>query len=337
MISVLYLIIAILTLFWLCDYLWKKRWKDVRQTEKLMERLASNELTLNIDALPQQRGIIICVDSDTVLQAKLLIITLRRLGCSLPIAIFSTKEIGEMLQQQGVFLIETGLPVKRVEAIVKAPFKEVILVEPNVLFLSNPALLFDSREYAETGALFWKDRPDAPYISAKKTCDWVSKFIPYRKGDNGILNKTNMSFQSRQLAVINKMTHKSGLENLRILNEFDGLTGSYLDEKEWLWFAFEVAHENYSFVGVYPGVVGEKHFNTLCGGTLQTDPAGTFLFTDSILNGDTVANPTFFAFGTEWNRSNCLLRVIPKDISPELKAYFNECARIAQQIKNENP
>ncbi len=101
---------------------------------------------------------------------------LRRLGCTLPIQLWylGKRELGERMRALvaplGVECID-GLEIRRRHpvrmlsgwelkpySILHSPFREVLLLDADNLPVANPEFLFETPEFAETGAIFWPDR-----------------------------------------------------------------------------------------------------------------------------------------------------------------------------------
>ncbi|KAG5192814.1 mannosyltransferase putative-domain-containing protein [Tribonema minus] len=110
----------------------------------------------------------------------------RRLGCALPIEVFHCgardlqREHAALLEaERGVAVLDLGAavdarlapllpprqqrgaaapPPPRALALLASSFAEVILMDADTIFLSDPAALFDTPQYAQTGTLFYQDR-----------------------------------------------------------------------------------------------------------------------------------------------------------------------------------
>jgi glycosyltransferase involved in cell wall biosynthesis/ADP-heptose:LPS heptosyltransferase len=123
-----------------------------------------------------ERGIVIPAGGPEYLACAWVCISmLRKLKCKLPIQVW---HIGEQECPQAVKELFAKLEVEFVDAIgmrrkwptrrlggwplkayavVNCPFKEVLLLDADNVPLINPAKLFESKPYLETGAIFWPD------------------------------------------------------------------------------------------------------------------------------------------------------------------------------------
>jgi hypothetical protein len=153
------------------------------------------------------RGVVICAGGGKYLpSAWVLIRMLRRLGCDLPIQIWYRGEEErndswqELVRLYGVACIDAEAVRRRHPhlalggwelkpyAILHSPFREVLLLDADNVPVRDPAYLFDSPEYRQTGAMFW---PDGCRMSPSDPC-WAAFGVAYRDERN---------FESGQLLV----------------------------------------------------------------------------------------------------------------------------------------
>ncbi len=368
LLTMVYWIAGMILVIFIMDWVWYKPYQERKQTDRIIERLRQKNKTF-YQTLPNfkaGRGIVIVMRDFMMISGSMLMISLRKLGCRLSILVCYA---GDDLSNQNRKFIESiggvstmavgpklDIPLETIRgtqlralSLLYSPFKEVLLLEPDVLFFKNPEYLFDNASYQQTGALFWKDRKIQSYWD-KKIYNWVRRLIPYRKGDNRILDKKAGNYQSRDLLLVNKETHKKALEKLWILTkEWETVYNYIPGDKESYWIAFELAKESYMFVPSYPGVIGELHMDVLCGHTLYLDPAGQLLCCNDSLfhNGDTryVTDFTHYAlFGgpSEWNKvlgatgsDKCLRGAEYLPVSSELQGLFNEFSQLAHDLKGQ--
>jgi hypothetical protein len=117
----------------------------------------------------------------------------RVLGCSLPIQVWhlGPAEMGPpmraLLEEQGVEVIDAHEVARRHPvrtlggwelkpyAIIHSRFREVLLLDADNVPAVDPAWLFDSTEFAETGAIFW---PDIVRLKADNPI-WEISAVPY--------------------------------------------------------------------------------------------------------------------------------------------------------------
>jgi hypothetical protein len=119
---------------------------------------------------------------------------LRRLGCRLPIQLWhlGTRELDDRMRALvaplGVECIDackTGLVERhdglaawelKPHAILHSSFREVLWLDSDNVPVVNPEFLFDTKEFAETGAIFWPDRERMP----REHPAWQIFDVPFR-------------------------------------------------------------------------------------------------------------------------------------------------------------
>jgi hypothetical protein len=148
------------------------------------DRLESASANYSWAALmPSSRGFVMCAGKRHIRYIRRNIYLLRTLwGSRLPFAVAHCGELSDAYEQmlhrldptiKFINLCETdtifGLPLYKAQkvlqgfyckigALLKSPFRETILMDVDVVWLDRPELMFDVKGYAETGALFMRDR-----------------------------------------------------------------------------------------------------------------------------------------------------------------------------------
>ena len=136
----------------------------------------------------------------------MLIRLLRHLGCELPIQVWyrgdeeydeSWRDLvrpygvecidAEEVRRQHPHLALGGWQLKPY-AVLRSPFREVMLLDADNVPVLDPSYLFNAPEYQRTGALFW---PDSCRMSETDPC-WAAFGVPYRDERN---------FESGQLLI----------------------------------------------------------------------------------------------------------------------------------------
>ncbi|MBI3870887.1 MAG: hypothetical protein HY299_20345 [Verrucomicrobia bacterium] len=148
----------------------------------LTERTARTECERFIRLLPSPsqafdgRGVILCAGGTRYFTcAWVCIQRLRQSGCALPIELWylgddeMTDEMIQLLEPWGVVCVdahqvrathpfsELGGWELKAYAIARSRFAEVLFLDADNVVVRNPEYLFDTREYLETGAMFWPD------------------------------------------------------------------------------------------------------------------------------------------------------------------------------------
>jgi len=267
----------------------------VRQQELLREALASTE------PYPGHRfdgrGIVICAGGARLLTCAWVLVNVLRstLGCRLPIELWhlGPEELGpieESLFAELDVVTVDALEVRKQHpartlggwelksfAIVNSRFREVILLDADNVPVVDPAFLFDSPEYAETGALFW---PDVEHIAADSEI-WAICDVPYRPG---------AAVEAGQL-VVDKSRCWRELQLVRHMNDhsdfyFDHLHG----DKDTFLLAWLLTGASYAMPERLPKIVSRTIY--------QHGYDGTILFQHRnrakwVLQGRNVNEPSF--------------------------------------------
>lgn len=151
-----------------------------------------DHMTLHSHFKKGGRGIVLTAGDDQAPFLLTTIPTFRMLGCNLPIEVMYlgdsdlsedyrqeledlegvvTRDIAQMVNDDGWKL--AGWAAKPF-AILFSSFREVIFIDADSLFFTNPEVLFDDPAYKSTGALFFKDRLIMPENKKR----WLQQILP---------------------------------------------------------------------------------------------------------------------------------------------------------------
>ncbi|TKY86400.1 hypothetical protein EX895_004549 [Sporisorium graminicola] len=244
----------------------------------------------------KRRGIVMAVSRFTVLAAIQTITVLREMhGCLLPIEIFYHTDdelpaaLVELLKSLGrvtVHDIDTlsnftaeleddagrypGLKEtweRQSLALLASSFQEILIVEPQVVFLQDPAELFSHPTFASTGTLFFR--------SKAKPVDKASQFLVAflkRQIDQGAPSKelAESAFYSHSIGsrmdmdvvvldksrpgVLSALFMNAWMRRKTVRAMFWGAYPKMMNEG--LWLAFELADIAYAFENTWPGAIG---------------------------------------------------------------------------------
>jgi hypothetical protein len=147
-------------------------------TDKHLERL--NAVVAADNPYPAERfsgrGVVICAGGTKYFTNGYVAASmLRHHGCQLPIQFWHlgekemTDEMRQLVKPLGVECVD-GLELRKTipartlngwelkpYAIINSPFKEVLFLDADNVVNRDPSFLFDTPQYAETGAIFWPD------------------------------------------------------------------------------------------------------------------------------------------------------------------------------------
>lgn len=170
---------------------------EVRSQQELLNAVLARD-----DDYPAERfagrGIVICAGGARLLTCAWVLVSVLRetLGCRLPIELWhmGPEELGPIeeslfadldVRTVDAFEVRKEHPVRTLGgwelksyALVNSGFREVILLDADNLPVVDPSFLFDSPQFAETGALFW---PDVEHLSADNEI-WSILGLSYRRG-----------------------------------------------------------------------------------------------------------------------------------------------------------
>jgi len=142
------------------------------------------------------RGIVICAGGARLFTCAWIAIALlrRHLACTLPIEVWhlGPEEMGPpmrgLLEELGVHSIDAFEVAKwhqvgrlggwelKSYAVMNSRFREVLLLDADNVPVRDPSLLFDRKEYSDTGTLFW---PDIVRLSPDNEI-WATSGLSYR-------------------------------------------------------------------------------------------------------------------------------------------------------------
>ena len=167
-------------------------------------------------------------------------------------------------------------------------FSEVMIVDADVYFVSDPAHLFDHPRYLETGAYFFRDfqmfdftsRHDEIQETENGSSRWKhgfiesywarrhyfqslifspSQYLPedmrffWENKEPTAETKLLMHYQESGVVLIDKQRHRRGVEHIYQLNRNYQTTYQYVaGDKETYWMGMEMAKEPYAFNEGYP-------------------------------------------------------------------------------------
>ncbi|CBQ72351.1 related to MNT4-putative alpha-1,3-mannosyltransferase [Sporisorium reilianum SRZ2] len=244
----------------------------------------------------KRRGIVMAVSRYTVLAAIQTITVLREMhGCLLPIEIFyhtddelpaALVDLFKSLGRITLYDIDTlshfsaeleddagrypGLKEtweRQSLALLASSFQEILIVDPQVVFLQNPAELFSHPTFSSTGTLFFR--------SKAKPVDKASQFLVAflkRQIDQGVPSKqlAESAFYSHAIAsrmdmdvvvldksrpgVLSALFMNAWMRRKAVRAMFWGAYPKMMNEG--LWLAFELADIEYAFENTWPGAIG---------------------------------------------------------------------------------
>jgi hypothetical protein len=163
-------------------------------------------------------------------------------------------------------------------SVLASNFEEVILVDADVLFLQDPAVLFEKKEYKETGTLFFHDR--SINWNHQKTHDFIKtlvKFPSEMTKSTRFWNEKTVHEMESGVVVIDKKRALQGLLTVCKMNDDEERKIIYEwvhGDKETYWTGFDVAMVPYAFLPTYAGTIGyvnPKSDESICGGLHHVD------------------------------------------------------------------
>lgn len=152
----------------------------------------ADHMTLHAHLKHGERGIVLSGGDGQLGYLLTSVKSIRKLGCTLPIEVMYlgdddlgddsrgeleslpdvvTRDMKQMVNDQGWDLKGwAGKPF----AMLLSSFREVLFIDADAMFFRNPEVLFEDPSYAETGALFFRDRLMFP--ESKKR--WLQQILP---------------------------------------------------------------------------------------------------------------------------------------------------------------
>lgn len=231
------------------------------------------------------RGIVLTAGDDQADQLLIMIPSLRKLGCQLPIEIMyladddlEEERREELEQLDGVFTRDLKLMIDddgwnlagwaaKPFALLMSSFREAIFIDADSFFFVDPATLFDNEDYRATGALFFKDRN----VSPESKRSWIRSILPApisaKVKQNRLWTGESGHHQESGVLVVDKYRHFLPLLVTTRLNgpdrdgDADGKRGVYdmvYGDKETFWLSWEMADDlDYAFHGGVAGTMGK--------------------------------------------------------------------------------
>lgn len=249
------------------------------------------------------RGIILPTGSGHFRFAVHLIRSLRLLKCTLPIWLaysgptdLTPDELNYMQAMQvtlfdvSKYVDANSLSLKGWQikpfAMLMAPFKEVIMMDADIVWMQNPEILFNDPGYLEHHAIIFHDRTLFENDQGKPK--WLHENVPaplsprlkgtrmYRmlsahEQESGVIY-WNKEHRFHSLLLVCKMNAKKERDEA-IYREFYG-------DKESFWIATEMMKESYTELAFTPGAIGKSMISkktgelVACGRILQFDRLG---------------------------------------------------------------
>ncbi|KAI5198370.1 glycosyltransferase family 71 protein [Aureobasidium subglaciale EXF-2481] len=227
----------------------------------------SDHMTLHGHMYNAGRGIVISGSNSQASYIKTAISSFRAMGCTLPVEVMYlgdddlgqdirddletiegviTRDIRKMVNDQGWAL--EGWAGKAFAAFLSS-FREVILLDADVLFFENPESLFDESGYVDTGALFFSDRTVWPQDKKSFLRKILPRPISSKARDSRWWKGVSGENQEAGVVVVDKWRHFLSVFLTARLNgpdrdDSDAGKGSYSfwwGDKETWWIGFELA------------------------------------------------------------------------------------------------
>ncbi|ORY18882.1 hypothetical protein LY90DRAFT_435416, partial [Neocallimastix californiae] len=252
------------------------------------------------------RGIVICVGNSYFKLVRSTIDTFRNvLHTDLPIEIFyiGDEDLSEdnrkiLKEYKDVYIedITTYFDNEKVNiggwavkpfAILASRFEEVILIDADVIYLHEPALLFDDPGYKQTGTLFFQDRTisPGPHPGSKWLKSWMIDPLPETRNLRFWKEETIHEMESSTV-VIHKIRNILGLLTVCKLNEKvmrnDVVYKYVYGDKETFWMGFDMAREHYHVNPIPCSYIGNREKDDegkkFCGHIGHSLSNGKFMF-----------------------------------------------------------
>ncbi|EST08507.1 Alpha-mannosyltransferase [Kalmanozyma brasiliensis GHG001] len=258
----------------------------------------------------KRRGIVMSVSRHTSLAALQTITVLRELhGCFLPVEIYYHREdelpdpLVDLLKSLGrvsVYDLDTlslfsseleddagrhpGFKetwTRQALGVLASSFQEMLVIEPSVVFLQNPAELFSHHSFQNTGTLFFRSKAKpadrgSQYLIAFLKRQFDAGEPSAQLADSAFWSHTIGSRQDMDVVVLDKS--QPGVLAALFMNAWirrkrvrDMFWGAYpLTMNEGLWLAFDLSDIAYAFENTLPGAIGrfegdwDDHSPLLC-------------------------------------------------------------------------
>ena len=268
------------------------------------------------------KGILIPTGSGHFRFAVHLVRMLKALDCQLPILLayggpkdLKAEEIN-YINKMGVGFLDvtaeidgemlelTGWQIKPF-AILTAPFQHVILMDADVVWLQNPAMIFDDPGYLETGAIVFHDRTLFPYDVGKTK--WIRANLPTPLSEavleSRMFRQLSGHEQESGVLAFDKQRHFYGLLAACKMNakkEREEVTyKEFYGDKESFWLGMEMAGESYTSLQPTAGAIGRSMIDETTGGMAACGRIGQF---------DRMGRPLWFNGGIVWDKHDPIRR-----------------------------
>ncbi len=171
----------------------------------------------------------------------------------------------EVFDDSTLQLASGGWAIKAFAALA-APFREVVVLDADAVFLQSPEVLFEQEGYLDAGSLFFHDRllwqnqfPERhewwhsqvtnPSPQLAKSLVWTQRYAEEQDSGVIVLDKS-------RLDVLMGLLHVAW-QNTRDVREEVTFRLTYGDKESW-WLGFELAGARYAFERHYGGIIGWK-------------------------------------------------------------------------------
>jgi len=238
----------------------------------------ADHMTLHAHIRHGGRGIVMSAGNRHIKHLLTSIKSIRQLGCNLPIEIMYLGEAdltdiarteletlpGVVTRNMKTMINDKGWALKgwsgKSHAILLSSFREVLYVDADVLWLQNPAVLFDETAYLNTGALFFYDQIISPESQSRR--QWLQEVLPKPISTHVTVSRLwtgeSNRMQESGVIVVDKWQHFMAILFVTRMNGPDrdgnrekGIVGTYdmiNSDKETFWIGFEaVGDTDYTF------------------------------------------------------------------------------------------
>lgn len=282
------------------------------------------------------RGIVATADDKTAPQLINTLITLRRLGCALPVQVFHHPDHGpgqKWIERLAKLEDVSAIPISRLFnmtnvnyttesfklfAILASTFNEIIYMDGDVCFVRNPECLFAEQGFKDTGSVFFRDRTMGGYspLSMNDLIDKISPDPPSDNLKNSPLVRRESHYQlETAVMAIDKQRHIYGLlAATRLVTKDDPMEvwKYFQPHKECFWLGMEFMAEPYYFMPRRCGAVGvpsdQDGKKVLCGKMAHQDGDGRLFWFMGFVPQNNASNPipTHFVQEGQYASGLCL-------------------------------
>lgn len=238
-----------------------------------------------------ERGLVYVIYEKLLLGAYVSVKSLRALGCTLPIEMWFKRSetnvnhplLKLMVAEYGVYLREIDDPnathfYTKLHAVFYSAFDNILLLDADNFAVRDPTYLFDTKEYQDTGAMFWPDfwKPGNTIFNIHEN-SFVWEFFG--------LDYVDMFEQESGQILINRRQH---LEALNVVMYYGFHLPRLHEDLRLVWgdkdlfrFGWMKTNSKFYMIPRPPGSAGTKHadYDLFCGVTMvQHDPSGRVIF-----------------------------------------------------------